>query len=94
MVVPIVVFIVGLYVVDDSWKLPIFLHNFRSYDSHLIVKALRKEHGPVRVIPTNMQKFLALQVGRVLFLDSMQFANSSLASICNTMGDADFVETK
>ena len=37
---------------------------------------------------------MAVRVGRVQFLDSMQFAKSSLAELAKTMNEDDFVETK
>ena len=38
-----------------TWKLPIIIHNFQGYGSHLIVKALEKANGTVKVIPNNME---------------------------------------
>ena len=37
---------------------------------------------------------MTVRVGRVRFLDSMQFAKSSLAELAKTMDEDDFVETK
>ena len=36
------------------WKLPVFFHNLRGYDSHLIIKHLNESHGKIRAIPNNM----------------------------------------
>ena len=79
---------------EKTWTLPVFYHNFGAYDSHMIVKSLTEEYGALRVIPNNLQKFMALQVGRVLFLDSIEFAKGSLAELTKTMNEDDFVETK
>ena len=57
---------------ESRFVLPVFFHNLRGFDGHLLVQALKPRHGKVRIIPTNMEKYLAVQVGRVLFLDSMQ----------------------
>ena len=55
-----------------NWKLPIFFHNLRGYiDGHLLIRALKKRHGKVRIIPTNMERYLSRSVGRVQFLDSL-----------------------
>ena len=37
---------------------------------------------------------MAVRVGHLQFLDSMQFAKSSLAELAKTMDEDDFVETK
>ena len=79
---------------EKNWTLPVFYHNFSGYDCHHVINALSKEFGTVRLIPNNMQRFMAVQVGRVLFLDSMEFAKGSLASLVDTMDEKDFVETK
>ena len=70
------------------WKLPIFFHNLRGYDGHMIIKALQERHGSIRVIPTNIEKYLSITVGRLQFLDSMQFvAGRSLADLAETLKD-------
>ena len=52
------------YKIDPRrWKLPVLFHNLRGYDGHLIIKALKNSHGNVRVIPNNMEKFMAFSVG-------------------------------
>ena len=77
-----------------SWKLPIFFHNLRGYDGHLLIRGLKKRHGRVRIIPTNIDRYLAIQVGRVQFLDSFQFTLQGLDSLVSTMEDKDFVHLK
>ena len=77
-----------------NWVMPFFMHNLRSYDSHLLLRAVKPRHGRVRIIPTNFQKVLAMQVGRVLFLDSMQFGLQSLDKLVQSLENGDFVETK
>ena len=73
-----------------SWKLPIIIHNLKSYDGHLIVKALKSEFGKVRVIPQNMERYLSLSVGQLRFLDSFQFAPQSLDVLSKTLADDEF----
>ena len=54
------------YKIDPkTWKLPVIIHNFKGYDSHLIVKALEKEHGRVQIVPNNMEKYMCMSVGQV-----------------------------
>ena len=83
-------------IMPKTWKLPVVFHNLRGYDGHLIVKALQKRHGKVRVIPTNMEKYLSIRVGRLQFIDSMQFTGGkSLDSLVKTLtNDKDFRYTK
>ena len=76
------------------WKLPIYFHNLRGYDGFLLIRALKNRHGRVRVIPNNMERYLAISVGRVQFLDSLQFTMQSLNDLIATMDDEDFIFTK
>ena len=78
----------------STWKLPVFFHNLRSYDAHMIIRALKPRHGKVRIIPTNMDKYLSIQVGRLLFLDSFQFTLQSLDTLASTLEVDDFVLTR
>ena len=83
------------YKVDPrSWKLPVVIHNFKGYDSHLIVKALAKEHGDIRVVPSNMEKYLSITVGQLRFIDSFQFLSTSLEKLVENMEVNDLKITK
>ena len=73
------------YRIDPAkWKLPVILHNLRGYDSHLIVKALKKKYGRTCVIANNMESYITLSVDQLQFLDSMQFTNASLEKLVTT----------
>ena len=69
-------------------------HNLRGYDGHLLIKAVNKKHGRVRVIPTNMEKFMAISIGQLQFLDSLQFTMKSLEDLVKTLDDNDFTHTR
>ena len=56
--------------------------------------SLKKRHGRTRVIANNFEKYMSIQVGRVIFVDSFQFTLSSLDSFANTMDNEDFVSVK
>ena len=82
---------------NNKYFLPVFLHNARSYDSHFTIKNFHDPSANVQVIPTNTEKFLAVQIDSVRFLDSFQFLSSSLDNLVSTMvrDDIDkFVHTK
>ena len=68
----------------SDWKLHVVIHNFKGYNGHLIVKALKSEFGDVRVIPQNMVKYLSITVDRLKFIDSLQFSQS-LDSLMKTV---------
>ena len=72
------------------WKLPIFFHNLRGYDDHLLIRAVKKRHRNIRVIPNNMERYLAIGIGQVQFLDSFQFTMKSLDDLVATMSDGWF----
>ena len=44
-------------------KIPIILHNFKGYDSHLLMQEIGKFKRDLNVIPNNMEKYLMLSVG-------------------------------
>ena len=76
------------------YVLPVVLHNFRGYDSHFIVKALKPRHGKLNIIAANIEKFLSMRVGRLRLLDSAQFTLMGLDQIAETMENSDFLEMK
>jgi len=70
-----------------SAHIPVFFHNLRSYDAHLIMQGIHRHSGKkptkenkeenkcknIRVIPNNMEKYVSFQLGNLRFLDSLQF---------------------
>ena len=51
------------YRIDPTkWKLPVILHNLRGYDSHLIIKTLKKKYGRTLVIAVNMESYITSSV--------------------------------
>ncbi len=67
-------------------KIPVIIHNFRGYDSHLIIKELAQD---ANVIANNKEKFMTMSIGAFKFIDSMQFLNSSLDKLAESLGDND-----
>ena len=66
-----------------NFQIPIFFHNFRGYDAHLIVHEFGKRPGrEVKVIGQNMEKYLQVQWGdNMVFRDSLQFLPASLEQL-------------
>ena len=72
-------------------KVPVIFHNLRGYDSHLIFSELNKFDVKISVIPNGLEKYMAFFLGRnLVFIDSMQFINSSLDKLAKNLLDEDF----
>ena len=67
----------------NTYKIPVFFHNFRGYDSHLIVASLNEFPAiECRVIGQGMEKYMSLMWGEhIVFKDSLMFMSSSLESL-------------
>ena len=61
-------------------------HNLRDYDSHLIFCELDKFDIKISVIPNGLEKYMKFLV----FIDSMQFMNSSLDKLIKNLSDEGF----
>ena len=72
-------------------KVPAIFHNFRGYDSHLIFYELNKCDVRTEVIPNRLEKYMAFILNKnLVFIDSMQFMNSSLEKLAKNLSDNDF----
>ena len=74
-----------------TYKIPVFFHNFRGYESHLIVWGLTKfPNIDISLIGQGMEKYLTLSWGaHLVFKDSYQFLASTIencAPICSDWG--------
>jgi len=66
--------------------IPVVLHNFRGYDSHIIVEAFGDENikaklklnNVIKCIPNNFEKYMSVTLGKLRFIDSLQFMAASL----------------
>ena len=69
----------------------IIFHNLRGYDSHLIFCELNKFDVKIDVIPNRLEKYMAFFLNKnLVFIDSMQFMNSSLEKLVKNLSDDDF----
>ena len=72
-------------------KVPVIFHNLKGYDSHLIFSELHKFNLKVDVIPNGLEKYMAFFLGKnLVFIDSVQFMNSSLDKPVKNLLDEDF----
>ena len=69
-------------------KVPVIFHNLRGYDSHLIFCELNKFDVKIDVIPNRLEKYMAFFLNKnLVFIDSMQFMNSSLEKLVKNLSD-------
>ena len=70
---------------------PIIFHNLRGYNSHLVFCELSKSDVKIEVIPNGLEKYMAFFLNKnLIFIDSMQFMNSSLEKLVKNLSDNDF----
>ena len=72
-------------------KIPVIFDNLRGYNSHLIFSEINKFDVKINVIPNGLEKYMAFFLGKnLVFIDSMQFMNSSLDKLVKNLSDEDF----
>ena len=72
-------------------KVPVIFHNLKNYDSHLIFSVLHKFNLKISVIPKGLEKYMAFLLNKnLVFIDSMQYLNSSLDKLVKNLSDEDF----
>ena len=72
-------------------RMPVIFHNLRGYDSYLIIKEISKLDVKVSAISRALEKHMAFTINRnLVFIDSMQFMNSSLDALVKNLSEMDF----
>ena len=63
-----------------NYQIPVYIHNFKNYDSQFILQGLKyvSEEQPISGIPYNEKKFRTLEIGKILFVDSIAMLTASL----------------
>eukprot|EP01048_Picozoa_sp_COSAG05_P019414 COSAG05_NODE_3032_length_2402_cov_10.783326_3_plen_159_part_01 len=64
---------------------PVFFHNLKGYDAHLIVSEVGKYTSNLQVIPQNYEKFISFSFSNLRFLDSFAFLSSSLDTLVENL---------
>ena len=66
-------------------------HNLRGCKSHLVFSELDKFNVKISVIPNGLEKYMTFFLNKnLVFIDSMQFMNSSLYKLVKNLSDEDF----
>ena len=62
------------------YKVPVFLHNLKNYDSHLIIERANElaQNNRIDIIAQNSEKFITFAFKNLCFKDSFSFLSSSL----------------
>ena len=72
-------------------KIPIIFHNLRGYDNHLIMQEIGKFDVKVNVILNGLENYMDFTINNnLVFVDGMQFMNSSLHALVKNLSDNDF----
>ena len=72
-------------------KVHVVFHNLKGYGSHLIFDELKNFDVKIDVIPNRLEKYMAFFLNKnLVFIDSMQFMNSSLDKLVKNLSDNDF----
>ena len=64
-----------------TMPIPVFFHNLKGYDSHLLMQAMARVRGEIRCIPTNTEKYISYMLRNLRFVDSVNFLLSSLEKL-------------
>jgi hypothetical protein len=67
------------------FKLPVFIHNLKGYDSHLLLSKIGQLGGRIDCIPMNSEKYLSFTWNDIVFKDSCQFMAASLDSLVKNL---------
>jgi hypothetical protein len=71
-------------------RIPIFSHNLRGYDSHLIMEAIGKmKDKNIYCIPQNHEKYISFSLGKLEFIDTFQFLSTSLEKLVDNLAEKD-----
>ena len=76
------------------YRLPIVFLNLHGHDSHLIFQKIKRKHGIINAIPNNSERHISFDVGRLKFLDSMQFRSHGLDKLAEQLSNDQFKHLK
>lgn len=63
-------------------RIPVFVHNLRGYDAHLIVSSIAKmKSKKINCIPQNHEKYISFSLEKLEFINTFQFLSTSLGKL-------------
>ena len=68
-----------LRIYPKSVTIPVFCHNLKHYDAHLIMREIGKVQGNLKCIPNNMEKYITFSLGELRLIN--QHLSLSLAEL-------------
>ena len=71
-------------------QIPVFFHNLKGYDAHLILQVASEYTDKIDCIAQNFEKYVTFSIRNLKFKDSLQFLNSSLDSLVKNLKPEQF----
>ena len=69
-------------------QVPVIFHSLKGYEIHLIMQEIGKCGVKISVMPNGLEKYIAFTINKnLVFIDSMQFMNSSLDALVKNLSD-------
>ena len=64
--------------------IPVVFHNLKGYDAHHIMSGIAEVQSDLKCIPNNMEKYVSFSLGKLRFIDSLGFLQTSLDALVGT----------
>lgn len=72
--------------VKHKYDIPVYFHNLKGFDGHLIIKELSKKNlSNIKIIAQNFEKYVTFNVLNLQFMDSFAFLSSSLDTLATNL---------
>jgi hypothetical protein len=69
-----------------DFNIPVYFHNMKGFDGHLIIQALRKRNfTDIDIIAQNFEKYMCIKFANFIILDSFAFLASSLDTLAGNL---------
>ena len=73
-----------------NFEVPIFFHNLKGYDAHLLIRELGNFPGVISCISQSSEKFISFKIGNIVFKDSLAFLSCSLDTLSKNLSSDQF----